>query len=178
MVDLDNYYWYKNVFTNEEIEEIHKIAKKEKEEDGGIFSGQEGHRKSTVKWLGYNDETAWIFKRIIDCMDEANKELWGFEWSGDTESIQYTIYESNVKGHYNWHMDLGGSNQDRKISAVVMLNDEYTGGGLEIWGKDLTEAYGKGNMVVFPSFLLHKVNPVIEGTRYSLVIWSGGESFK
>jgi PKHD-type hydroxylase len=30
---------------------------------------------------------------------------------------------------------------------------------------------------VFPSFIYHRVKPVTEGTRYSLVIWSCGKPF-
>ncbi|BCU99421.1 MAG: hypothetical protein CM15mV27_1400 [Caudoviricetes sp.] len=30
----------------------------------------------------------------------------------------------------------------------------------------------KGSIVVFPSFVYHRVIPVTKGTRYSLVCWS------
>jgi PKHD-type hydroxylase len=41
-----------------------------------------------------------------------------------------------------------------------------------------TEIYKKGSIVVFPSFVWHRVKPVVEGTRYSLVIWNCGYPFK
>jgi PKHD-type hydroxylase len=40
------------------------------------------------------------------------------------------------------------------------------------------EILPKGTVVVFPSFLWHRVKPVTEGTRYSLVMWNLGEAFK
>ena len=36
----------------------------------------------------------------------------------------------------------------------------------------------KGSLVVFPSFVWHRVKPVTKGVRYSLVIWNLGYPFK
>ena len=36
----------------------------------------------------------------------------------------------------------------------------------------------KGSIIVFPSFVWHRVKPVTKGTRYSLVIWNLGYPFK
>ena len=36
----------------------------------------------------------------------------------------------------------------------------------------------KGSVIVFPSFVEHRVKPVTRGKRYSLVIWSLGRSFR
>jgi PKHD-type hydroxylase len=36
----------------------------------------------------------------------------------------------------------------------------------------------KGSIVIFPSFLYHAVEPVKQGTRYSLVIWFLGKPWK
>ena len=41
-----------------------------------------------------------------------------------------------------------------------------------------TEIGAKGSIVVFPSFVFHRVRPVITGTRYSLVCWNLGKPFK
>ena len=40
------------------------------------------------------------------------------------------------------------------------------------------EILPKGSIIVFPSFLWHRVKPVIKGTRYSLVLWNLGRQFK
>jgi PKHD-type hydroxylase len=40
------------------------------------------------------------------------------------------------------------------------------------------EAKQIGSIVVFPSFVWHRVCPVTKGTRYSLVIWNLGYPFK
>ena len=32
--------------------------------------------------------------------------------------------------------------------------------------------------IAFPSYVLHEVQPVTKGTRYSLVAWAAGKPFK
>ena len=41
-----------------------------------------------------------------------------------------------------------------------------------------TEIKSQGSLVVFPSFVKHRVKPVTKGTRYSLVIWNLGQPYK
>ena len=36
----------------------------------------------------------------------------------------------------------------------------------------------QGTIIVFPSFIRHRVNPVTKGIRYSLVNWFEGPAFK
>ena len=184
MKNVTDYIWFKEIFNKEEIEQIHKIAEGFPLQEGTTFGKDSTYRRSEIKWLGYNTETKWIYDRLIECMKEANDMSYGFEWEGNTEAIQYTTYDSSVKGHYDWHMDIGPEKDNstqhlRKLSASVMLNDEYKGGELELWDKDLEGVYGTGNCMVFPSFYLHKVKPVTSGIRHSLVIWGvANEPFK
>ena len=39
------------------------------------------------------------------------------------------------------------------------------------------ETLSKGSIIVFPSFVWHRVKPVTSGTRYSLVAWHLGNPF-
>ena len=79
----------------------------------------------------------------------------------------------------------------RKLSVTVSLTDpkEYKGGELEFDFRNLdpdkkpniracTEILPKGSLVVFPSFVWHRVKPVTKGVRHSLVIWNLGYPFK
>jgi len=60
-----------------------------------------------------------------------------------------------------------------------LLNDEFIGGGLEINGKFKESVLkSKGDIVVFPSFLSHRVVPVELGTRYTAVSWAYGPAFR
>ena len=178
-VDLNQFYWYKKAFSDEEIEKINDIASDLEEETA--TAGREGSgnvikaRTSKVKWMEYNDSTAWIYQKIGELIHKANQEVWKFDWEGHTDTIQHTTYYASEGGHYDWHVDVGnGSMSMRKISAVLILNDNYEGGELQIQkiGEDLE--HKKGNLFIFPSYLMHRVTPVTDGTRRSLVIWVGG----
>lgn len=100
------------------------------------------------------------------------------------ETIQFAEYKTNQ--HYNWHMDtflLSGQPSDRKITVVCMLSDpsEYVGGCLQLKdlnGEIVAPELKKGDVIVFPSFLLHRVTPVGAGTRNTAVMWLHGPAFK
>ena len=77
------------------------------------------------------------------------------------------------------------------MSNVVQLTDpkEYEGGELEFdfrqndpdkkrKPKIAKEIAPKGSIIVFPSFVWHRVKPVTKGLRYSLVNWNLGWPFK
>ena len=44
--------------------------------------------------------------------------------------------------------------------------------------KEVTEIRPRGSIIIFPSFVWHRVAPVTKGTRHSLVVWSLGYPFK
>ena len=148
-------------------------------------------RDSAVVWMNDN----WIYKEIQPYVQESNSVAgWNFQWQRP-ESCQFTIY---TKGqYYGWHQDswdeaykTPGAMQGktRKLSMTVSLSDqkEYAGGNLEFDFRAMSkqkpqackEINSKGSLVVFPSFVWHRVTPVTRGTRYSLVSWYTGDPFK
>ena len=198
------WYWNPNCFTDEEVVKI-KELKDNYSFKRATTSGRDEKttdsdtRESEVFWVEDNSDSRWIYNRIMECVVEANKN-WGFSLTC-SENIQYTKYsEPNLlkmedkfkirshrdtrqtAGHYDWHADFGISNTHRKVSVVVQLSDEndYNGGRLKTWGIDgeITHSKKTGCCVIFPSFTLHKVEPVTKGIRESLVCWVQGPSFK
>ena len=94
-----------------------------------------------------------------------------------------TPWEDLNKYKCGWHIDIGpGSINHRKISCTIQLSDpdEYEGGDLEIWtgGDFKTIERKQGCAILFPSFLMHRVTPITKGTRRSIVLWMGGDSYK
>ena len=64
----------------------------------------------------------------------------------------------------------------RRVSIVIFLNDEtisYTGGTLAVWSlAGRIRVPGEtGKVVAFRSELMHEVEPVQSGERYSIVSW-------
>ena len=67
---------------------------------------------------------------------------------------------------------------------TVQLSDgsEYEGGDFELRDGtanplNQTELKQKGTVLIFPSFLSHRVKPVTKGVRKTLVAWFEGKAF-
>ena len=135
----------------------------------------------------------WLKKDLSSIVDYANKS-WKFDLSFE-EDVQFTEYEP--RGHYTWHNDsiknpMNLKNMQRKLSMSVQLSkpEDYEGGdlrfnlrGLDSHNADTMispppEFKQQGSIVIFPSFLWHKVEPITSGKRYSLVMWTLGEQWK
>jgi PKHD-type hydroxylase len=110
-----------------------------------------------------------------------NDQYFGFDLTGMEQGLQFTRYTAPGE-HYDWHVDRGHLTATRKLSLSVQLNDpaEYKGGELQFkfGGKDETVKKERGMVTFFPSYTLHRVKPVTQGTRYSLVAWISGPPFK
>jgi PKHD-type hydroxylase len=99
------------------------------------------------------------------------------------ESVQLSKYTGENKGHYDWHVDCNPPKEgvQRKLTCVILLNDpsEFEGGELQFEEMDGVNMLTKqGSIIVFPSFLKHKVTPVTKGVRYTAVTWASGPAFK
>jgi PKHD-type hydroxylase len=182
-VNYGNYYYYQNVFTESEIEKIHALGESSPKQKGSVTDS--GHitetRISDVSWIDQKEESYWLYEKISELVDEANKSMWEFDIYGYHDSLQYTTYYGGG-GHYDWHTDVGPMMANRKVSVVLQLTkpDEYEGGNLQLnGGNGVIEAPKDFNtMIIFPSFMLHRVTPVITGTRKSLVTWLAGPNLR
>ena len=183
-INQTNYYWFNAGFTSAEIDKIVEDAKEYPFVKALVVyeNNTDKFRKSNIKWLPFDSKWEWVIDKIISQVTEANNTIWNFELKSIIDNIQYTEYEGNG-GHYDWHLDIGpGSISHRKISITIQLSDpeEYVGGDLQIMtGSEYTTVpRGKGTVVIFPSFLLHRVVPLTSGNRKSLVLWVGGDHYK
>jgi PKHD-type hydroxylase len=73
-------------------------------------------------------------------------------------------------------------NVPRKLSMVLQLShpSEYEGGDLELMTGNVPHICKKekGLLYAFPSYILHRVTPITNGTRRTLVVWTSGPRFK
>jgi len=163
--------------------------------------GSDQVRKSKIIW--FNDKT--ISTILMNCMNIANYETgWRYKITGH-EALQMTRYDEG--GEYGWHVDgdathMGAKYFDfegkreltstidpallgtiRKLSASVIINDDYEGGDFEtmhLQDGNIVKTKVKaapGSAIIFPSTVTHRVTPVIKGTRYSIVVWFAGPPF-
>ncbi|SVE44433.1 uncharacterized protein METZ01_LOCUS497287, partial [marine metagenome] len=123
------------------------------------------------------------------------KDGYGFQIAGLAEPPNMMRYcapnidKHGKPGKYDWHIDVGPGPVPsmRKLSYSVLLNpNDYEGGHFisKVGREDVafestgdTEQDLTGVMILFPSYILHRVAEVTKGTRYSLVGWAHGNSF-
>lgn len=132
-------------------------------------------RETLIHPVPLNEKSEWLFDEIGDRVARYNQFGFDFDISGIYGDLQLLEYQEG--GHYNWHMDIGpGEAAHRKLSVIIQLSDpeDYEGGEVLFKASEKEHTLGKeqGKIAVFPSFVLHKVNPVTKGKRYALVTWA------
>ena len=169
-------------FTVDECKDIVRLGEEQEGQsasvsDTGISEGStvvEKLRKSRVAWLNREPRTKWIFDRIDAVVKEVNG-AYKFDLSG-YNLIQIARYSEG--NYYDWHLDIGKKlSSTRKLSITVQLSDpaDYDGGELELFSFTRENPTRNiGSIIVFPSFLTHRIAPVTRGVRWSLVAWVNG----
>jgi PKHD-type hydroxylase len=182
---LEPFVWWEGAFTEQELNWLQQKAK-EADLAGSVGgAGNEGVnsnlRRSQVSWLDNNSNTKWVFEKLAHVVSSLNAQYYNFDICGFGEPLQLTNYDHSENGMYGWHQDYGGT-ISRKLSMVIQLTDpsEYEGGNLQVFTSKQPTNIRKqrGLIAVFPSFVVHQVTPVTQGTRQSLVAWVSGPSFK
>ena len=184
--DFFNYYYYNKAFNDQHVGKVEQLVNPSQLANGGLSISNQvdnEYRRSKIFWIKQHRESLWLYTIVAWFIKDANSKVYKFNLSSMIDSLQYTEYHASEEGHYDWHIDLGnGPSSTRKLSIVIQLSDpsEYEGGDLVIkYSKDDTVIpKGKGNIVVFPSFLLHRVTPVTKGIRKTLVGWIHGPAFQ
>ena len=126
------------------------------------------NRKSSVGWvtdLGFLNER--LTKKLRETFNINGMEVTGLG------PFQFTEYKEGE--YFDWHTDSTDVIfRDRFTSIVIQLNDTYEGGVLEIKNLkgELVPIENKiGTLYIFNSRLRHRVTPIVNGVRYSLVNW-------
>lgn len=174
------YAFWNNAFSKEECQTIIDIAKN-KGLVKGKTKGESDARDSKISWLYPVDGMDWVFRRVTDITLNLNERFFKFDLFGINEGFQFTNYEA-PSGKYGKHVDRGMNITVRKLSISIQLTDpeKYEGGELYLYDEDEGTLMDKtqGTLILFPSYVLHEVKPVIKGERNSLVTWVTGKQFR
>ena len=139
-------------------------------------------RITRTAWIAPNPETKWIYDRMQGVVRALNERAYQFDLRGFSENFQYTIYHGTEGGHYDWHVDQGPLHVRRKLSLSLQVShsSQYEGCDLQFYAgnKIETAPRERGTIIAFPSYVLHRVTPVVSGTRKSIVVWVTGPKFK
>ncbi len=152
---------------------------------GGTSRVDDHIRRSTVRWMDRADpRLQWLYDRIDNWGLQANANAFGFDLTG-YHQVQFTEYDAANAGGYNWHDDNTWKHPapfDRKMSMVIQLSPRasYEGGQLELKNDPLPPDTftQQGDVIFFPAFNTHRVLPLTQGVRHSLVTWFVGPKFR
>lgn len=172
-----------NFFNNNDIENI--LSLKKESLNSSIFVNEQLSierkiRSSYTSWININ-ELEKISVKLNTLIDTVNNTHWRFKinYIGESSIISYINTDDNYDWHIDWYSNPDSCN--RKITVIVQLSgkNEYEGCELEIKNGNGSFFFSKqkGSIVVFPSFLLHRVTKLISGKRHVLVLWYYGDSF-
>jgi len=196
-----SYFVYKKAVAPQVCDQIIALLSKEKKKLGTVADKRKVKSKKQREELFKfrNSKVAFrkdpfLYRVIHPFIKDANEKAgWNFQWDS-SESCQLTEYSKGQ--YYHWHQDSWDEpykkgffkGKIRKLSSVLVLTDgsKYTGGDLEFnyptgFQNTKTETHPflreKGSLVVFPSFIYHRVTPVKKGTRHSLTTWHLGHPY-
>tara|TARA_R110000782_G_scaffold141576_1_gene234316 strand:+ start:696 stop:1229 length:534 start_codon:yes stop_codon:yes gene_type:complete len=169
-----NWQMFSKAVSDTIVDDIIKIAGKTMEAST-FNNSKEDIRKSRVAWI----KDKRILNLLYDYVDMSNRNVFKVHIYKKAD-IQFTEYLATEGGHYNWHHDIDWNRNDgldRKLSVTVQLSSpaEYEGGDFSFNEcESPTQSKEKGTVLIFPSYLQHKINPVTKGIRRSLVAWFEG----
>ena len=125
------------------------------------------------------DVNRGIASSLIGMGLNCNYQFWNFNITHGNQS-EYLRYDKN--GHFKSHTDTVLDDyikETRKVTIITILNNDYEGGRLyfHIGNEREYPELEAGDVIIFPSFLVHGVEPIISGIRRSVVTWLVGPYF-
>ncbi|MCH2194112.1 2OG-Fe(II) oxygenase [Kordia sp.] len=178
------YVYYQGLFLPHEIDRILNFWDDDKTIKATL-SGDNKYddelRKSSVMFIDNTPENDWIYSKLASIAVACNNERYWFDLLGFHQELQLTRYSTG--DFFDWHLDFGaGEISARKLSMTIQLSDpdDYEGGDLEFMiNKKIVKApRTKGTIIVFPSFIMHRVTEITKGTRQSIVGWVSGPPYR
>lgn len=184
--EFADYTWFTKLFNEKEVDAIRALwdaefVRSAEVNKAGNEMTRDDLRKSKVMFIKADAVNDWIYERLGQACLQTNLNRFKFDINGFQTELQLATYDST--DFFDWHMDFGaGDISNRKLSITVQLSDpsEYEGGELQFMiNQNIVDApKEKGTAIVFPSFALHRVKPIISGSRKSIVGWIGGAPYR
>ena len=187
-------HWYMHLSGILDENMLHQVEEfvKDKESHDAIAMGSEystdGNKLRSTKltWLtskSFEDDLHSVYEYIADIVRSVNNDLWGYNIIG-WEPLQYLTYLAEENGRFDWHIDIPArrmKGNQRKVSFMIGLSDvsEYEGGELQLrlGVEDISIKLNRGEIVIIPSFILHRVTTVTRGVRKVITGWGSGPNF-
>lgn len=174
-----------DAFTHDECNELIKYFNQRPSiPAGGVRYDENGNAIDILKPhlrisdLTYGDNDDPLLRPYLDKLEKIICDVNDLNWKLDInrfdQPCRMVQYDAIKKGHFAPHVDHGPNGaMYRKLTAVLQLTDadDYIGGDLTVPGvTQLTEEQRRvGTVIIFPSYRVHGVTQVTQGTRLALV---------
>ena len=179
-------WFYTDVLSEKDCDMLIKLYNQAPDEEAGIGGGNAGTVDKTIR--NVNRVILPVHKgigaRLAAVGLDANAQRWKFDITkaNQSEFLKYPTGGGRYKGHIDTFLSKDAANltECRKLTVLAFLNDNFKGGKFFLQTGHLKTypPQKKGTVLVFPSFMLHGVEDVEEGERFSVVTWMVGPWFK
>ena len=169
--------YHKDIFSDEECDILlgPNIGQK-----GNIITST--YTNVELRNISWRPEVDWLFTRLHRIISGTNAYWFNFDLDGIQEQLERFTYGPH--GSMDWHIDSTPEDTvatTRKLTFAIQLSEPstYEGGELEFFcGKSSVAPKERGAVVLWPSFIYHRVLELREGTRTSLVGHAYGVPFR
>ena len=162
----------RGIVSSKELEEIDQLLLGGKYIDGKATAGFAGQTIKANLELSPEDPNGAAASEIVHRAMRQNPEFMGYAMPFKISGILYNQYQEGMRydNHndnvVNWGPQIIIRN-DLSFTIFLSSPDEYDGGELvaNVLGQEVSVKYERGDMIIYPSGLIHRVNEVTRGCR-------------
>jgi PKHD-type hydroxylase len=164
----------KSVLTGIQVADLVRTLRTSTFSDGKITAGW--HARLVKKNLQVDAQDSAI-KVAADLVEKALSENPLFRLAARPRKLSPMLFNKYVEGmHYGAHVDdafMGELRSDLSYTLFLSEPDEYDGGELVMDLPQGEQAYklAAGDLILYPSTTLHRVDPIRRGARLAVVGW-------
>ena len=177
---LQSYITQADVFNEEECKYLINFAENKTEKTSILPDNNFYGANAKVIPVENKEMSNIINSKLSQFINNINSRYYNFKIS---ELKELQIIKVSENDFSDLHYDIGkGIKSTRKLSMIVFLSkiDDYSGGQItfSLVGPEINARIQKhGSMLLFPSIKPYMSEPVLKGTRYTLVGWMHGDPF-
>jgi PKHD-type hydroxylase len=171
-------YRIRGILSDENLKKLDSLLGQGSFTDGFSTVGTPGRGIKTNLQLDMQDPNGPIANQLIQGVLTQSEEFKAYAMPLKVSDITFSRYESQM--NYGDHTDNPVNWDHRQVirsdlSFTIFLSspDEYEGGELiaSVFGSEISVKYDRGDMVIYPSGVLHRVNEITGGCRRAAVGW-------
>ena len=176
------WYTYKNAYNKNECKNIYNSIISS--ENSTLIDRPGQNKNVNVKIFNTDKNILELLSGFFSTVKETNRENFGLELFTDIPtSGNLNIYSGKTNSYgYHSHFAELASMQDLKFTAILNISlNPYVGGEFDFFvGEDshVEDLDEPGSILIFPSFLWHRVRPVTNGERLTVSYWFYGPNFR